>query len=182
MKPSSDWTPILTSRLRVLFDEGISFSHIAAELSSKHELAVTRNSAIAKANCLGLRRDPPPKTGQTKRLNWTQVRRPRSDPSKNKKLSKILSAGRRIAGSPTQSESLPSTPDAERWLKHDFEIPKRRRKNIWTLGPRDCKYIVGDPATPNHFYCGARKLPTLPYCADHARRCFHPAKSRLDTV
>ena len=62
------------------------------------------------------------------------------------------------------------------WVEYDAAIPKRRRRNIRNLGPRDCRYIVGDPTTPEHFYCGARKMPTLPYCADHSRRCYHPAK------
>lgn len=145
---STAWTPVLTSRLRLLFAEGLSFSHIASEL------AMTRDAVIGKSNRLGLVRAPPPKTG------W----RPRYDPRRNTKLQKIL------AGPSLVSDSLPPI------AASDLEIPKRQRRNIWTLGPRDCRFVVGDPATPDHFFCGARKLPLLPYCADHARRCFHPAR------
>lgn len=155
MKPvNTDWTPILTSRLRFLFNEGISLSHIASEL------AMSYNAVIGKCNRLGLVRDPP-KADKSKKPNWT---RPRHDPSKNKKLNKIL------AGPPLVSDSLPSTPES------DLEIPLAQRKSFFELVPTSCRFIVGDPSSLDHFYCGACKLPLLPYCADHARRCFHPAR------
>ncbi len=163
MKPiNTDWTPELTAKLRVLFDEGVSFSHIASEL------AMTRNAVVGKCHRLGLRRLTIPETraksATEAHLQTRLKKRPRYDPRKNSQAQKIQ------AGPKINLEALPSTPAS------DLDIPKRRRKNIWTLDPRDCKFIVGDPSTPDHFYCGARKLPTLPYCADHARRCYHPAK------
>jgi GcrA cell cycle regulator len=165
MKPDTDWTPTLTAKLRRLFDQGLSFSHIASEL------AMSRNAIMGKCNRLGLRRLTIPQTrarsAREAHLQTRLKKRPKQDPRRNTQAQKIQ------AGPKINLEALPSTPPS------DLEIPRRRRRNIWNLGPKHCRFIVGDPATPDHFYCGARRLPTLPYCADHARRCFHPAKSGL---
>ncbi len=161
MKPiNTDWTPTLTAKLRVLFDQGLSFSHIASEL------AMSRNAVVGRCHRLGLRRltIPEIRAKSAKEAHLVKKMRPMWDPRRNSRAQKIQ------AGPKINLDVLPPTPPS------DLDIPKRRRKNIRTLGPRDCRYIVGDPATPEHFYCGARKLPTLPYCADHARRCYHPAK------
>ena len=157
MKPTdTDWTPTLISRLRILFEDGLSYSHIASEL------AMTRGAVLGKCNRLGLRRRKP----KPKPTAFRVSKRPRWDPLKNSQAQKIQ-AGPRI--NPVFENPNPS------WVEYDAAIPKRRRRNIRNLGPRDCRYIVGDPATPEHFYCGACKMPALPYCADHARRCYHPA-------
>ena len=160
MKPTdTDWTPTLVSRLRVLFEDGVSFAHIASEL------AMSRNAVIGKCNRLGLCRLTIPATrarsAKEAHLQTRLKKRPRQDPCQAQKIQ---------AGPKINLEALPETPLS------DLDIPKRRRKNIWTLGPRDCRFIVGDPTTPAHFYCGARKMPALPYCAAHARRCYSPAK------
>ena len=155
MKPiNTDWTPILTAKLRVLFNDGVSFSHIASEL------AMSCSAVIGKCNRLGLRRDKP----KPKPAAFRMAKRPKWDPRRNTQAQKIQ-AGPRI-----NLDALPPTPAS------DLEIPKRRRKNIWTLGPRDCKFPIGDPQSKDFFFCGARKLPALPYCAEHSRRCFQPAK------
>lgn len=159
-----DWTPEHIAALKTLFNEGVSFSHIASQL------ALTRNAVIGKCNRLGLRRDPPPSLSRTRAAaakagNLTRkFRRPRSDSTKNKTYNKL------VAGPKFNPEPLPSP------LESDLAIPKRQRKNVFTLGPRDCKFPVGDPGTPSFFFCGARKLSELPYCAAHAKRCFVPAR------
>lgn len=154
---NTDWTPALVSRLRMLFEDGLSYSHIASDL------AMTRGAVIGKCNRLGLRRGKPKPKPTAFRLS----KRPRWDPLRNSQAMKIQ-AGPKI--NPVFENPNPS------WVEYDAAIPKRRRKSFFQLGPRDCRYIVGDPATSGHFYCGARKLPTLPWCEAHARRCYSPAK------
>jgi hypothetical protein len=162
MKPDTDWTPTLIAKLRMLFEDGVSYAHMASEL------AMSRNAVLGKCHCLGLRRLTIPQTrarsAREAHLQTRLKKRPRYDPRKSSQAQKIQ------AGPKINLEALPSTPAS------DLEIPKRRRKNIWTLTPTSCRFIVGDSATPDHFYCGARKLPALPYCAEHSRRCYHPAR------
>ena len=162
MKPiNTDWTPTLVSRLRLLFNDGVSYAHMASEL------AMSRNAVLGKCHRLGLHRPKP----KSKPMTF-KPKRPRYDPRRNSQAQKIQ-AGPKINPGFDAVNPNPS------WLEYDAAIPKRRRKNIRTLGPRDCRYPCGDPGTPSFFFCGARRLPTLPYCADHARRCYHPAKSGL---
>jgi GcrA cell cycle regulator len=153
-----DWTEARVKELKRLFDEGVSFSHIASQL------ALTCSSVIGKCHRLGLRRGPPV-TARLRSLaaKSSHIRRPRSDSTKNKTFNRIVAPK-------FSSEPLPSPAES------DLAIPRRRRKNIFNLGPRDCKFPVGDPGTPSFFFCGVRKLDLLPYCAEHARRCFVPAK------
>ena len=160
----NEWPPERVSALRQLFDEGVCFEQIAGQL------AMTRSAIIGKCHRLGLRRDPPPslhekRSAAAKVGNLTRKLRPGKDPARNIALQKI------VAGPRYSDEPLPSTHES------DLAIPRRRRRNVFTLGPRDCKFPVGDPGTSSFFFCGARKLPTLPYCAEHARRCFTPARS-----
>ena len=158
-----DWTEARVKDLTRLFNDGVSFSHIASQL------ALTRMSVIGKCNRLGLRRDPPlqPKQSRSqvaKAGNFMRkLSRPRSDSTKNKTFNRIIAPK-------FSAEPLPSPSES------DLAIPRRRRKNIFNLGSRDCKFPIGDPGTPEFFFCGARRLDLLPYCAEHARRCFVPAK------
>jgi GcrA cell cycle regulator len=153
-----DWTEARVKELKRLFNEGVSFSHIASQL------ALTRMAVIGKCNRLGLRRDPEVTSRlRSEGAKSSHVRRPRSDSTKNKTFNRIIAPK-------FSSEPLPSPSES------DLAIPRRRRKKIATLGPRDCKFPIGDPGTPSFFFCGARKLGLLPYCAEHAKRCFVPAK------
>jgi GcrA cell cycle regulator len=164
----SDWPPERVAELTRRFNDGESFASIAGAM------ALTRNAVIGKCNRLGLVRDPPPSLALTRSAaaktgNLTRKLRPRSDSTKNKTLSKLLA--------PKFNLDFESVNPNPAWVEYDAAIPRRRRKKIATLGPRDCKFIVGDPQVKGWFFCGARKLPSLPYCAEHARRCFYPANS-----
>ena len=48
---------------------------------------------------------------------------------------------------------------------------------ILTLRDSMCKWPIGDPADPKFAFCG-RKSATGPYCAEHAKVAFQPAKKR----
>jgi GcrA cell cycle regulator len=158
---NSDWPPDRIEKLKALFADGLSFSQIASEL------AITRNSAIAKANRLGLKRDLParkPFVHQVKRRRDTRIKNPgivgRSR-AENLQTPKVF-----------HPENNPPDDPA------DQDIPRRQRKTILTLGPKHCKFPVGDPREKGFFFCGAARQFPLPYCAAHVRRCFHPAKGR----
>jgi GcrA cell cycle regulator len=48
---------------------------------------------------------------------------------------------------------------------------------ILTLRDSMCKWPIGDPADPKFAFCG-RKSSDGPYCAEHAKVAFQPAKKR----
>lgn len=46
-------------------------------------------------------------------------------------------------------------------------------KNGHTVGPNDCRYILGDVGLPeNTLYCGRPVKAGSPYCEDHHRACY----------
>lgn len=56
-------------------------------------------------------------------------------------------------------------------------IPERQagdigRKQLADLESGDCKFPVGDPGTPGFGFCASGRVEGLPYCAEHAARCF----------
>ncbi|MEO0721295.1 MAG: GcrA family cell cycle regulator, partial [Pseudomonadota bacterium] len=48
---------------------------------------------------------------------------------------------------------------------------------ILTLRDSMCKWPIGDPADPTFAFCG-RKSECGPYCAEHAKVAFQPARKR----
>lgn len=65
--------------------------------------------------------------------------------------------------------SLPALP-----LPAEDPIDPTSGKSIMELGPQDCRWIHGDPATGLYSYCGAASVDKLPYCPDHAARAYRP--------
>ena len=49
----------------------------------------------------------------------------------------------------------------------DTQIPFEQRKTLIELEPHHCRWPVGDPQSPDFFYCGADKCGDGPYCAAH---------------
>jgi GcrA cell cycle regulator len=39
---------------------------------------------------------------------------------------------------------------------------------------------VGDPGSPEFFFCGGQSIAGLPYCAHHSRVAYQPANARRD--
>ncbi len=48
---------------------------------------------------------------------------------------------------------------------------------ILTIRDSMCKWPIGDPADPEFALCG-RKASCGPYCAEHAKIAFQPARKR----
>ncbi len=155
----NEWPPERVAELTRLFNDGLSFAQIASSL------ALTRLAVIGKCNRLGLRREPLSKIRSDSAKTGHLIRKLRCDPTKNKTFNKL------VAGPKFNPVELPPP------LESDLAIPKRQRKQIATLGPMSCRFPVGTPGEGGFFFCGASKVEGLPYCAEHARRCFVPARS-----
>jgi GcrA cell cycle regulator len=54
----------------------------------------------------------------------------------------------------------------------------KKRKTVTTLEPRDCRWPIGDPRQEDFHFCGAPQVPGQPYCGEHLRLAFQPAKPR----
>ncbi len=48
------------------------------------------------------------------------------------------------------------------------------------LTERNCKWPVGDPATPDFWFCGLPVKPGKPYCEAHVGVAFQPMSARRD--
>jgi GcrA cell cycle regulator len=57
---------------------------------------------------------------------------------------------------------------------------KSRKLTLMELTERTCKWPVGDPATPDFWFCGLPTLQGKPYCDAHVGVAFQPMSSRRD--
>ena len=61
------------------------------------------------------------------------------------------------------------------------EIEKKAKKlTLMELTERTCKWPVGDPATPDFWFCGLPVQSGKPYCEAHVGVAFQPMSSRRD--
>jgi GcrA cell cycle regulator len=49
---------------------------------------------------------------------------------------------------------------------------------VLTVKDTMCKWPIGDPADATFGFCGHSSVDGSPYCAEHARVAFQPAKKR----
>lgn len=55
----------------------------------------------------------------------------------------------------------------------DTDIPAEQRRAFRQLAERgECKWPIGDPGTPEFFFCGGKAFETSPYCTAHHHRAF----------
>jgi hypothetical protein len=59
----------------------------------------------------------------------------------------------------------------------DPKVRPGHRKTVNTLLPDDCRWPIGDPQVAGFHFCGKQKKGG-PYCDDHMRQAFQPARSR----
>ena len=59
-----------------------------------------------------------------------------------------------------------------------LEIPVEQRKTLLQLNEHTCRWPIGDPGSPEFFFCGGDTANELPYCAYHRRVAYQPATDR----
>ena len=57
-------------------------------------------------------------------------------------------------------------------------ITVSQRLSLLELNEATCHWPVGDPSSPDFFFCGGKALSGLPYCAQHSRVAYQPAADR----
>lgn len=52
-------------------------------------------------------------------------------------------------------------------------IPVEQRLTLLQLSEQTCKWPIGDPLTPDFYFCGQHSNEGKPYCEFHSRRAYH---------
>lgn len=159
------WTEERVEVLKKLWAEGHSASQIAKELGG-----VTRNAVIGKVHRLGLSGRATP-SRPVKRPPRLARPKPRLQPDGSVVTPKP--AKRIAADEPLRTSEKAALVAA---------LPPQRLSDgeaatILTLRDSMCKWPIGDPADPKFAFCG-RKSTSGPYCAEHGKVAFQPAKKR----
>ncbi|KPP90407.1 MAG: autonomous glycyl radical cofactor GrcA [Rhodobacteraceae bacterium HLUCCA08] len=193
------WTDERVEILKKMWAEGQSASQIAKELGG-----VTRNAVIGKVHRLGLSNragagtaapkpaakaepdaapkrakvkpaEPAPAPGGTAEAlvdDPAPAAPPRAAASTRKA---IIPAGQPLPPQPSANEISPEA------LAKVSEIEKSaKRLTLMELTERTCKWPIGDPATPDFWFCGLPVQQGKPYCEAHVGVAFQPMSSRRD--
>jgi len=155
------WTDERVELLKKLWADGLSASQIASELGS-----VTRNAVIGKVHRLGL-------SGRAKNPSSAASR-----PRKPRSTTQMLRVSRSsVRGNTALAHAYEYDFDPEPELIENI-IPIGQRRNLLELTEATCRWPIGDPGTPEFFFCGGNTLPGLPYCHYHSRIAYQPPGDR----
>jgi len=150
------WTDARKARLKELWDAGKSATEIAVEFGD-----VSRNAVIGRIHRCKMSdatRDRPRRVFSRPNRAPAQPR-PRASQKARKPESQT----------PACVEPPPLPVD-------DTQIPLGQRKSIHQLTDSCCHFPVGDPRTPDFFFCGAAVRDEAPYCPAHMRRAHVPTE------
>jgi GcrA cell cycle regulator len=172
------WTEERVELLKKLWMEGFSASQIASELGD----GVTRNAVIGKVHRLKLsgRAKPvsaAPRPRATPRSPG--VRRAPSASGSRAGLSSAMLKPRNLGPAPmVGATALKITEDVEVAAEvaakpAELFIPVEQRLTLLELNEHTCKWPIGDPLTPDFYFCGQHSEEGKPYCEFHSRRAFH---------
>ncbi|MBR0962211.1 GcrA family cell cycle regulator [Bradyrhizobium japonicum] len=145
------WTATRISVAKALFNSGKSAAQVACLIGG-----VTRNAVIGKINRDGLK-DADRKVSRAAGQARAERRRSRSATAER--------------GPVVSVRKLPPK-DAPPPNIIDQQIPVGQRRTLAQLDSACCHWPVGDPQTPEFFFCGAPKTDDagIPYCPSHLFR------------
>lgn len=157
-KNPSGWTDKRIALVKKLWDDGLTCSAIAAEMT-EGSFRPTRSAIIGKVHRLGLHRD---KGTHKQAKGLRQARGPRRP-----QMKRIVNHGNRFDARGYEFPELPIPKD------DGSDIPIGQRRTLLTLDAEHCHWPFGDPAKTDFFYCGAGVAADgLPYCAAHCRQAY----------
>jgi GcrA cell cycle regulator len=158
-----NWTEDRVELLKKLWSDGLSASQIAAELGG-----ISRNSVIGKVHRLGL-------SGRAKSQSSSVARQRK--PRTHGHMIRIARAGVRgnTALAPVHAYEVALEPEPE--LIENI-VPIGQRCSILELTDSKCRWPIGDPSSPDFFFCGGKTIEGLPYCGYHSRIAYQPATDR----
>lgn len=158
------WTEERVAELKKLWAEGHSASQIAKRLGS-----VTRNAVIGKVHRLGLsgRATPSRPVKRPPRLARPKPQHAPRQPAARSGAAAVA----REATAPAPHVEAETNVEPQR-------LPNGDMVTVLTVKDSMCKWPIGDPAESTFGFCGHATVEGSPYCADHARVAFQPAKKR----
>jgi GcrA cell cycle regulator len=160
------WSDDRVEQLKKLWEAGLSASQIAAELGN-----VTRNAVIGKVHRLGL-------SGRAK-TPATAAPRQRKAPRPAQQMMRVA---RPVARGNTALAQVFEVEVEADPVTFDNVVPISQRRSLLELNEATCHWPVGDPSSPDFFFCGGKALSGLPYCAQHSRVAYQPAADRRRTA
>ncbi len=147
------WTDERVDLLKKLWTDGFSASQIAVRLRG-----VTRMAVIGKVHRLGL-------SGRA-----TTVRMKSHHAGLGgKKTSAIM---RERAKQQVRAKVKAEAPEFMREPFPDPVMTDVARVSFADIESGMCRFIPGDPKSGGLMFCGCETVPGMPYCADHALRCY----------
>ncbi|MCA8878756.1 MAG: GcrA cell cycle regulator [Rhodobacteraceae bacterium] len=187
------WTEERVETLKKMWADGQSASQIAKELGG-----VTRNAVIGKVHRLGLSNRAPesgsplPEDGKFDDFSQIESAAAGSPPEPSEEMEEpqpaapvqktavparkaIVPAGQPLPPQPSTNEISPEALASQREVEK-----KARRLSLMELSERTCKWPIGDPATPDFWFCGLPVEQGKPYCEAHVGVAFQPMSSRRD--
>jgi GcrA cell cycle regulator len=158
------WTDERVELLRKLWSEGLSASRVAAELGP----GITRNAVIGKIHRLGL----------AERAKTASAPRPRAAKPPRPSQPRAAQGPAMIGNVALALSSRPAPASALR-REEDVVVPISERVTLMELRESMCRWPMGDPATAEFRFCGAKSpIGASPYCAYHSRIAYQPAQDR----
>jgi GcrA cell cycle regulator len=157
------WTIDRVEQLKKLWADGLSASEIAAELGG-----ISRNSVIGKVHRLGLPGRPMRPAGTMPRR-----RKPRSRDAMMRIMRPAVRGNMALA----PPHAFEPEPGPEPEVIENI-IPIGQRCSTLELSEGKCRWPIGDPCTPDFFFCGGKTAEGLPYCGYHARIAYQPGVDR----
>jgi len=181
---SMGWTEERVELLKKLWMEGLSASQIAAELGD----GVTRNAVIGKVHRLKLSaRAKPATTAPRARTTARPAPRRVASPSVGVSHSGGMGGGMIKRQTVVRTQVVGATAlavteemEVEAYVAPAAElfIPESERVGLLGLNEHTCKWPIGDPLTPDFYFCGRESEEGHPYCNFHSRRAYHQVEKR----
>jgi GcrA cell cycle regulator len=198
------WTEERIERLKELWSQGMTASHIADELGS-----VSRNAVIGKAHRLGLQARPSPVKGnepvpepkpRAKRAPEPQASRraepqpaPRAAPEPEAKaepqapqpkapqpqIRSVGPGGFLRQGPGDQQPPIPPAPP-RRLVPAKPSAEVADKTSLLDLNEKICKWPIGHPGEPDFHFCGKPSNPGFPYCVEHCGVAYQAQLPRRD--
>ena len=161
-----EWNEDTISRLRALWNEGLSTAEIG------RRLGITKNAVVGKAHRLALPARPSPIRREADR---TAPRRPTPRRTLGQTLPSLTAPTPPVAEAPRAPE-VPRTPAPSPAPVLRAVPPVARPAGRVPA----CCWPIGEPGTPSFHFCGDAAVPGKPYCAEHVAIAYVRVRDRRE--
>lgn len=180
------WTEERVEILTKMWTEGNSAAEIAKALGG-----ITRNAVIGKAHRLGLSGRASPikkkKTATTvtkKTAKKTKKNIKKSSPKATKTSDKKEKTAKKVYKKETTLDSNQQQKIIKNAIREATEEASNNGKNgkisFMELSEKVCKWPIGDPQSPDFYFCGKPSPQGIPYCQEHIEMAYQMPKKTSD--